>query len=212
MTTMISLIELLEDEIDDLNNDSTKVLKAVKKQVNYTYNMLDGLLDWCKHQKKGLNISLSNWQLYNVVNDMLDMFIAKANAKNITLINKVNQEIFVFIDRDLFELALRNIINNGIKFTNREGTITISAMKKEEKIIVKIQDTGIGISPSKIKNLFDKMEIAPSLGTEGEKGLGLGLQLSYEFIQRMDGQIWAESILEEGSTFYISVPFKGDAN
>lgn len=212
MTTMVSLMELLEGDIDCLNSDNAKVIKAVKKQINHSYNMLDGLLDWCKHQSTGLTVYLRNWELYGIISDMLKMFKSKINAKEIEVINNVDEDIYIFIDRDLFELALRNIINNAIKFTKREGIITVSALKIEEKIIVKIQDNGIGISPSKMKNLFDEIVVTPSVGTEGEKGLGLGLHLSYEFIQRIDGQIWVESIVGKGSTFYISVPCKSEDN
>ncbi|MDF2586925.1 MAG: integral rane sensor signal transduction histidine kinase [Anaerocolumna sp.] len=206
MSTMISLMELLEYDLDPLNNDAVKVIKSVKSQMNNTYYMLDGLLDWCKNQSKGLTINRCNWELYDIVYDMLDTFRSKINAKKLIVVNDVDQEICVFIDRDLFELGLRNIINNAIKFTKQEGTITISTEKKNKRIIISIQDNGIGISPSKLQNLFNQKEVKSSLGTEGEKGLGIGLHLSLDFIQRIDGQIWAESVVGKGSTFYISVP------
>jgi len=101
---------------------------------------------------------------------------------------------------------LRNLIINAIKFSYRKSEIIFSAEIKEGKILSSIRDFGIGISESKIENLFTLGEKTSVPGTEGEISTGLGLILCKEFIQKNDGEIWVESKLGEGSSFYFSLP------
>src|SRR5690606_12292251 len=101
---------------------------------------------------------------------------------------------------------IRNIINNAIKYTDYNGRITINAVPNGDKTMVRISDTGIGIPPGKMKDLFTLNATGGGTGTAGEKGIGLGLVIAKELIVLNQGKIWVESTPNQGSTFYIEVP------
>jgi two-component system sensor histidine kinase/response regulator len=97
-------------------------------------------------------------------------------------------------------------VNNALKFTPEGGRITLRAYTENEKIVLKIQDTGIGISPEKIEQIFEANPQQNNLALRGEKGLGLGLALCAEFVRRSEGSIQVESELNKGTTFILKLP------
>jgi signal transduction histidine kinase len=129
-------------------------------------------------------------------------------------------------DADMIKSVIRNLLSNALKFTNSDGCITISSydagmieknlpetVKKTLSVnspveIISVMDTGIGIEPEKLINLFDKSADFTQSGTENEKGTGIGLILCKEYINMHDGTIWAESIPGKGSTFYFTLQKK----
>ena len=107
----------------------------------------------------------------------------------------------------MIQTIIRNLIFNAIKFTPTGGKITISARAGDNNNIeISIKDSGIGMSPILIDNLF-KLDIQTNrIGTEGEKSSGLGLILCKAFIDKHSGNIWAESEEGKGSVFYFTIP------
>ena len=101
---------------------------------------------------------------------------------------------------------LRNLVSNALKFTPETGAVMIQAYSKHDRAIIKIKDTGVGISQDKLENLFKLQDKKSTYGTAGEKGLGLGLQLVYEFIEMNQGSIDVSSEEGKGTTFEISLP------
>lgn len=106
----------------------------------------------------------------------------------------------------IFNLYLRCYLSGNSP--NYGGTISISAEDCNEQVLFKVKDTGIGIPPERLGLLFDKTSDYTSFGTAGEKGIGLGLDLSFDFVEKHGGKIWVESIVGEGSTFYFTIPQK----
>ena len=115
----------------------------------------------------------------------------------------------IFVDEDMMSLVFRNLVNNAVKFTPENGTISIHTEDDIEKgeLIVEIKDTGVGIAAEKVKNLFNSVDNISTLGTNNERGSGLGLMLCKEFVEMNKGRIWVESELGKGTTFYVTVPF-----
>lgn len=103
---------------------------------------------------------------------------------------------------------MRNLISNAIKFTYPGGHIVISVEQSLNEIIVSVSDNGIGMRENAIKKLFLIEESHTTLGTQNEQGTGLGLLLCKEFIEKHDGEIWAESELGKGSKFSFKLPAK----
>ena len=101
---------------------------------------------------------------------------------------------------------MRNLISNAIKFTRPAGQIVISAELKNAELIIAIRDNGVGIKKENIGKLFRIDVNHSALGTQNEKGTGLGLILCKEFIEKHGGKIWVESEVGKGSQFYFSIP------
>lgn len=106
----------------------------------------------------------------------------------------------------MIKTVLRNLITNAIKFTDKCGKIGISVEKKPKNYLISVYDTGIGIKASVLKTLFNISENNSRTGTENEKGTGLGLLICQEFISAHNGEIWAESMVGQGSQFSFIIP------
>jgi two-component system sensor histidine kinase/response regulator len=110
----------------------------------------------------------------------------------------------------MLNTVLRNLLSNALKFTPTGGKVTLRASRKENAVVVAVQDTGTGIGKDDVDKLFRIDVKYRSAGTNNESGTGLGLILCKEFIQYHGGRIWVESRLHEGSTFYFSLPDHGE--
>jgi two-component system sensor histidine kinase/response regulator len=126
--------------------------------------------------------------------------------KEIELILEVEEELAVLADKDMLETVIRNLISNSIKFTPRNGSIIVTADKVGDMVEFSISDSGVGMSKETMSKLFRMNEFVTTVGTENEKGTGLGLLLCYEFIKRHGGLLEVESREGEGSTFSFSIP------
>jgi signal transduction histidine kinase len=100
------------------------------------------------------------------------------------------------------------MVANAIKFTPKNGKITVNVEQNELQTLVSIADNGIGISPDRIEKIFDDTSFETTYGTDSEKGSGLGLKLCKYFIELHKGKIWVESKVEKGSKFIFSIPIK----
>lgn len=169
--------------------------------------MLDNLLQWAKSQMKGehtldierINIRRKTLRTFAVLKDA-------AIQKNIILATDIKDDLFVHADRNQLAMVLRNLVSNAIKFTPNGGTVSVDAEQADNTIQIKVTDTGVGMSAEQIARLFDGKPNESTDGTVGEKGTGIGLQLSYNFIANHGGDITVCSTPNNGSTFTISLP------
>jgi len=143
-----------------------------------------------------------------------------AEQKNISLINNVDKNLDIFVQGDSLRLAqiINNLLNNAIKFT-RKGEVSIHAGLKSQtdnncKILIRVNDTGIGILPEKIENIFGRFVQADESITRNHGGTGLGLYITRELVRKMNGTIEVQSKPGEGSSFTIELDFNRieDAN
>jgi hypothetical protein len=102
--------------------------------------------------------------------------------------------------------VLRNLLSNAIKFSFFGGQITIDIVQDNEQLIVSVRDEGVGMDADHLEKLFKLEESFTSPGTGGEKGSGLGLLICKEFIEKHHGKLWVISQLNQGSTFFFSLP------
>ena len=106
----------------------------------------------------------------------------------------------------MLETIIRNLVSNAIKFTKKNGVVTISAKQFSDKVKVSIADTGIGMDKELINDLFKVDKQTNRKGTDNEPSTGLGLILCYEFIEKHGGNIKVESEVGKGSTFSFTLP------
>jgi CheY-like chemotaxis protein len=135
------------------------------------------------------------------------VFKEAARKKDISVEVNVPEELTAFADEKMLSSVLRNLISNAIKFTPRGGKVGIKAFAYENQSVeVCTSDNGVGISPDDIQRLFRIDEKVNSPGTENESSTGLGLILCKEFVEKMGGRIWANSLENKGSDFYFTLP------
>jgi signal transduction histidine kinase len=178
--------------------------KELRKQFDHTKTLINNLLDWALLQMDKLKLQPEKFDLQKLVEENFKL-LATLHLKEINMVNLVAPTTFGFGDLNMVNLVTRNLILNGIKFTENGGSVEVNAKEEGHEIIVSIKDTGIGISPDVQKILFEKTSGYTTRGTANEKGTGLGLILCKEFVEKNGGRIWLESDLGKGSTFYFTL-------
>ena len=149
-----------------------------------------------------------NINLKEKIESCVDVLSESAKKKSITLTFSIPGEMEVFVDNHMFDSVIRNLVYNAIKFTPAGGKISVTADKSDQYIMIKISDSGIGMTPELKNKLFQLNENTSRKGTEGEPSTGLGLLLCKEFIEKNGGKIFVESEVGKGSIFSFTVPGK----
>ena len=175
----------------------------VNKELGKVEGLLDNLLMWAKYQMKNVRVLRTNSDIGQIIDDVASLAEGIINKKNLQL--NINNEIDKEIncDSNIISFIVRNLLNNAIKFTPSGGSITINAHHVDKKIEISVSDSGVGMDDDQIEKLFTD-DIQWKLGTEGEVGSGLGLQLCQNFARLHDGLINVESKKNKGTTFTLS--------
>jgi signal transduction histidine kinase len=157
-------------------------------------------------QKGSLSFQPKEISLQILIVNNVEAIKWRSEQKTITVNNSVSGTFQVYADENMINSVLLNLITNAVKFTHRNGTITINTKKSSEEMVeISVSDTGIGMQNSEVEKLFKLSERIQSEGTEGEESTGLGLLLCKEFVEKNGGKIWAESQEGKGSTFYFTL-------
>jgi signal transduction histidine kinase len=144
--------------------------------------------------------------LLEVVNEKLSLFVPMARMKNIEICHEIPQNLNVFADKNMLMLILRNLITNAIKFTYSGGIIKIGAVKSGDTIEIFVEDNGVGMDNDTVEHIFKIDSRYTSIGTNKEKGTGLGLILCKEFVEKNNGKILVESQVKKGTKFIFILP------
>ncbi|MEM8965811.1 MAG: ATP-binding protein [Bacteroidota bacterium] len=177
--------------------------------VDNTTNMLDNLLKWTRNQMSGIRVTPEQFTLSKTITEVIGIQTTIAEKKGVTLKKKVDAAISVYADPEMIRLVIRNLVSNATKFTDKGDTITIEVQQQNQQVLVTVSDTGVGISPEDMKKLFH-LNNHTTYGTANEKGTGLGLVLCREFVEGNGGNIWVESELDQGTTFFFTLITKPD--
>jgi two-component system sensor histidine kinase/response regulator len=197
-------LELLKDHEPD--HEHRRVLEnELLEATNSTMDMLTNLLQWSRSQMEGSSVNLLKLNLLAAITSTLEMGKTQAEKKDITFNYVIEPGITVVADTDMLQLVVRNLVSNAIKFTPSGGIININAALLQQECKITVSDNGKGIDPQKQENIFS-INAKPTFGTNNEKGVGLGLLLCKEFIERQGGRIGFESISGRGSSFFIFIP------
>ncbi len=181
-----------------------KLTQELQLQFSHTKNLINNLLDWALLQMDKLRIQAVKVDLQALVADNFTL-LSSLHLKKIKLTNLIPEGTFAYADLNMTSLVFRNLILNGIKFTEPGGEIKVKVESQGNDLVVAVQDNGVGINPEVQKILFEKTSGYSTRGTANEKGTGLGLILCKEFVERNNGRIWVKSEEGKGSTFYFSV-------
>jgi PAS domain S-box-containing protein len=183
------------------------VIKTIYDISLKTFNLLENLLAWSRSKTGSIPFNPKILDIKLIAYDCISLFSEAAEKKKIKLSLQSTEDYSIFADRDMIAAVLRNLINNAIKFTNKNGKVTLIITKKDDKFLeVNVKDTGIGIKPEKTNIIFSIDRDWSTPGTEDEAGTGLGLFLCKEFIEKNGGTIWIQSKEGVGSEFIFTVP------
>ena len=169
-------------------------------------HLLENLLEWSKSQLGELSFFPRSFILLESIRNVINLLKDVAAEKKIDIVEELRYNPYVYADKRMIEVILRNLISNAIKFTNEDGELNIKVSIDKEFAKITIIDNGIGMPPEKVKTLFDLTKDNVSYGTKGEKGTGFGLVLCKNLTEQNGGSISILSKIGKGSKFIFTIP------
>lgn len=207
--SIIGFSDLLVEQIKMKDVEGIeKYAQIIVESSNKAMDLLMNLMEWSRSQTGRMDYKPENLNIENFIHETVSLYDNIAGEKSITINRFLPHDVIVFADKAMINTVLRNLIANAIKFTKPGGEINISAVKQHNEVIVSVSDTGVGMSQDKLGKIFQLDQSCSTLGTNKEKGTGLGLILCKEFVEKHGGKIWVESKEVIGSTFYFTLPYK----
>lgn len=210
--TLVGFSQLLTKNIDTYPIQKIKEISSfIDGSINNTYNLLENLLLWSRTQTQFTDFKTKRENLYDMSKETISLLNQTALKKSIQITNKIKEDIFVDVEKNMILTVLRNLVSNAIKFTRNGGEILIETgqfvnIGTQRFLEVKVTDNGVGIPKEKLSKLFKIAESVSTKGTENESGTGLGLLICKEFVEKHHGKIWVESEVGKGTKFIFTLP------
>ena len=205
-TSILGHLDLLKMNFEQTGDEeNVQLTDMILNSGRSTLNLLENLLNWTGVNSGGLKAEKKSLNIQALVAEAKQMIEAQATFKNVDIISNIDQEIWVIADQNMISTVLRNLISNAIKFSGHQSKVEIDVEEKEDEVIVSVKDFGVGIQTNELEKLFDSNNVQPKLGTGGESGIGMGLQICKEFIDKHEGKLWVDSTPAMGSTFYFTL-------
>ena len=187
-------------------DDMKSTALLMQKAASNLSDLLDNLLDWSRIQRGLLDVDMVEIALLPLTENVIAALDEMIHSKQISIDNKISSEYLLWADRNMLNSIIRNLLGNALKFTPRDGKISIEAGIKNNYYTISVADNGIGM-PVKIKNNLFKIDGKTGRkGTEDEATSGLGLILVKEFLGKQNGYIEVQSEENKGSTFTAYLP------
>jgi PAS domain S-box-containing protein len=203
----LSFIRLMVGHIENMSQeDIRKLAEDMKGSAENLYNLLNNLLDWARMQRGLTPFEPQPQPLSTLIRGTLELIEPSARQKSIALHCLVPEHISILADHPMLSTVVRNLLFNAVKFTQRDGEVSITAEQDEETVRISIRDTGVGMDEAVLCSLFALDRRTCLRGTEGERGSGLGLLLCKEFVEKHGGRIWVESEPGQGTIFSFTLP------
>jgi len=182
----------------------------VLRNVKQLQSMISDLLEVTRVQAGKLMIEPQCISIADAIAYAVDTLHGAASAKGITLSSEIASRLpSVCADPMRMRQILIILVDNAIKFTPANGTVKVRARASDEDpslVVLEVSDSGCGISPDMTERIFERLFQTSDPSLEGRKGLGLGLYICKDLVTRQGGQIWAKSVLEQGSVFSVTLP------
>lgn len=204
---ILGFLELLSnDYYDYTDKERLEIIQSSHHTAQSTFNLISDLLDWARLQNEHFIVKKEVLNLNKIINENIELYKKNALEKEIIITNMINSCANVKIDKNSINTVIRNLLNNAIKFTKNGGSIKFIAKQNNQRIELSIVDNGIGMNQETIKKLFRIDKNISMLGTNNEKGTGLGLTICNELIIKNNWKINIDSQLGKGTTIKILIP------
>ena len=203
LTTAKAYLQMLELSLEGNDEDSNLFAKKASQSVNRLNELVSELLDVSKIRLGKLNYTITTFNFNEMIENTVENIQLTSQTHTIVKTGKVNN--VVTGDKDRLKQVVINLLNNAIKYSPAADTVFINIEQEKDIIKVSVKDTGIGVSRQSLNKIFEKYHRIEEHAVHFQ-GLGIGLFISYEIIQRHHGKLWAESEVGKGSTFYFTIP------
>lgn len=201
------LLLIYDETAGPINDKQREILVKVRHNIDRQTNIINKMLDISRLERKELMLRYSLVNINDLLKDSKEFFQELAAEKNIKLDYSLPEsDVSLFIDAERIVQIITNLINNAIKFTEENGQIRVEVKVLEDKVRVGVVDTGIGIAEADLPRVFDKFVQVSASDAARKQGIGLGLTIVKELVEKHGGEIWIESKIGQGSKFYFTLP------
>lgn len=205
--TIMGFSDILLSDYNELTDEERKYyIEEMKKSADLSHDLLQNLLQWSRSQTGRIDYHPEKLNLLETIEENFVLLKKSAENKMIELNHNISKDVFVNADEAMLNTVFRNLLTNAIKFSNKNGKISVTVSDNEYSFLINVRDTGIGMNKERVNELFKLDSTNSTAGTSGETGTGLGLILCKEFIEKHGGKIWVESEEGKGSTFSFTLP------
>lgn len=202
LSGILGVSELL---IDDIGRrpvaENKELIQEIHDTSQQSLSLLDNLLRWSLLERGKFSYQPLQMSLLAVIEKVLRLLQSSLSKKRQHLIVNCSPALIAIGDKNMLASILQNLLSNAIKFTPQSGEIFIDVQQKEQGVQISVKDTGIGMSKQQLSQLFNIEKNVSTHGTDGETGTGLGLVLSYQFVQIHGSTLMVESEQGKGTIF-----------
>jgi len=208
IAVMKGIVETLEQEEDV--QTIRKFLNMAKKRIDQMDSLINDLLILAKLESKEEKLNITKADLSRIVNSIFNDLEHLSKEKNIKLINDIPEGFLIDVDQKKFDILLKNLIENAIKYNKPEGSVTVSAERKDGEILINVTDTGIGIPKESQPLIFERFYRVDKSRSRNVGGTGLGLSIVKHIAEAHNGKVEVKSEPNVGSTFTVRIPERRD--
>jgi two-component system phosphate regulon sensor histidine kinase PhoR len=211
LTSIKAYTETILSDSDMPEETKRQFLGIIDEESNRLAGLIEGLLEISRIESGTMKIVREPVDIIAVARRVLTALQALADKKNIRLVSNINDDLAIFEgDEDKIQSALTNLVNNAIKFTPRDGRVCVSVRQRDDQLVMRVSDTGMGIPKEALPRIFDRFYRVPHPGKHIQ-GTGLGLAIVRKIVTMHGGRIEVESELNRGTTFTIFLPLTAAA-
>lgn len=204
---LIGILELLGSQFNvNTNEENYYLVSILNSNAHALFELIENLLNWALSQTGKMKYIPTVLPVKTSVEKAISQVKPLAANKNIAITSLVDGTAYVWADDIMLNTVLRNLISNAIKFSYPNSEIVVTYQTQDAHAIISVKDNGVGIRKEVVDGLFFVDSTSSTQGTAGEAGTGFGLPLCYQLTKMQNGQIWVESEVGQGSTFFIKLP------
>ncbi|MEK7630602.1 MAG: HAMP domain-containing sensor histidine kinase [Patescibacteria group bacterium] len=205
LRTPVTALRWQIDLFTDPNNNGAVTKESLQTSIDQLNRLIEDILDVSRIEQGRTKFEIHENEITTLIEQTVTSLGASAKQKNLTLTYDKPEKIRAMVDPDRFRQVITNIVGNSIKYT-LAGSVIVTVAQEGSKVVIRVRDTGIGISADEQQNLFQKFYRVKSAETRSVGGTGLGLWITKQIVETMDGRIALESMKGVGSTFIVSFP------
>ncbi|MCL4528943.1 MAG: ATP-binding protein [Chloroflexi bacterium] len=212
LNSILGFSDVMLEELDGpLTENMHNDLGLIQKNGQHLLHLINDVLDMAKIEAGRMNLNPEKFRIHEILEEVNSITSTLASEKNLALFIEKDSdaEVEITADRTRIRQVMINIVNNAIKFTEK-GKISLHVTTQDQKVLITVRDTGIGIPPEKLEAIFQEFTQVDTSSTRKTGGTGLGLPISRRLVEMHGGRLWAESTGEvgKGSTFFVELPIE----
>jgi signal transduction histidine kinase len=201
------MLKLTEFLMEETTPEERKIITGhLYSSAQGMHKLLENLLGWARLQMDRVEVNPVTVNLYQAVQESVAQVALQAAGKKIVIRNAVAPEATAYVDEQMCAAVLRNLLQNAVKFTHPSGSVVIEARQAGASVALSVSDTGVGMSPAVVSQLFSLGTQFTSRGTANESGSGLGLVLCRELVEKNKSTLSVTSEPGQGTTFTLTLP------